>query len=83
MQCVMVQNISGKSALILVEPQPVDLSNCSIVVGNYGEMSSELTRISPTEGAQIAGAILLVWAIGWAFRMVARSLNVDDKESQK
>lgn len=76
MQCVEV----GAGGLRLVSPQPVDLSACQMVIGSYSEMSSELTRISPAEGAQIAGAILLIWAMGWAFRVIARSLNVGEKE---
>lgn len=64
----------------VVSPQPIDLSACSLVAGSYSEMTSELTRISPAEGAQIAGAILLIWAMGWVVRVAARSINVGDKE---
>lgn len=76
MQCV--EEIAG--VLRLVRPQPSDLSACQMVIGSYTEMSSELTRVSPAEGAQIAGAILLIWAMGWAIRVMVRSLNVGEKE---
>lgn len=76
MQCV--ESVGGN--LRLVNPQPSDLSACQMVIGSYSEMSSELTRLSPAEGAQIAGAILLIWAMGWAVRVAVRSLNVGEKE---
>lgn len=79
MQCVEV--VAG--ALQLVNPQPADLSACSIVVGSYSEMSSELTRLSPAEGSQIAGAILLVWAGAWVVRSIAHAINVGDTGETK
>lgn len=88
MQCVQVDVVklqSGNPAngLVLVTPQPSDLSTCQMVVGSYSEMSSELTRLSPTEGAQIAGAILLIWAIAWTIRVIVRTLNVDERNQNE
>lgn len=34
-------------------------------------------QLDAADGAAIGGAILLVWAVGWAFRMLIRALNVD------
>jgi hypothetical protein len=36
--------------------------------------------ISPAQASDVAGAILLVWATGWAFRVVARHLQSLDSE---
>lgn len=88
MQCVIILPVrlqSGAVAqgLVLVNPQPADMSACQMVVGSYSEMSSELTRLSPTEGAQIAGAILLLWAIAWTIRVIVRTLNVDERNQNE
>lgn len=88
MQCVIVQPLRHQSGaivpgLVLVTPQPADMSACQTVVGSYSEMSSELTRLSPTEGAQIAGAILLIWAIAWTIRVIVRTLNVDERNQNE
>jgi hypothetical protein len=36
---------------------------------------ASLLNISSVQGGQIALAIMLVWAVGWAFRMVIRAIN--------
>lgn len=41
----------------------------------------DVFQIDSDGGAQIAGAILAVWAVAWGFRMVIRSLDVDGKSS--
>lgn len=43
--------------------------------------SSGDVGITPEEGSQIAVSIAALWALGWVFRMIARSLNVDEKET--
>lgn len=80
MQCASIYLSGGQNYLVITSPQPADLSTCTYVVGNYSEFSSGLTQISPEQGAQIAGAILLIWAMGWVIRVIARSLNVGEKE---
>jgi hypothetical protein len=37
-----------------------------------------LLSLSPEEGAQISSAILLVWAAGWAFRVLIQALRTSD-----
>lgn len=34
-------------------------------------------NLSPAEGAQVGGAIVLTWAAAWVFKALVRSLNVD------
>lgn len=36
-------------------------------------------QLDTTEGAQIAGAILAVWAVGFGIRMLIRTLSSDGK----
>lgn len=38
-------------------------------------------NLSLEEGAVIAGAILAVWVLGWGFRVLIRTLNVDGDSS--
>jgi hypothetical protein len=43
-------------------------------------LRNPLTDITPEQGAQISGAVALIWALGWAFRMLiqlVRSLSTD------
>lgn len=54
---------------------------CSPTNPNYA--SSDITEISPVQGAQIAAAILLVWAVGFAFRLIRKSLNTNDQSYEK
>ena len=39
--------------------------------------------MSPVQGAQIGGAILLVWAVAWVFRVFARFLSSFDSQSSQ
>lgn len=40
-----------------------------------------LTDLTPTEGGQIAGAVLVIWAIAYACRMLIKALNIDGDSS--
>lgn len=50
-----------------------NVSPCTIV----HEISVPPFNLSLEEGAQISGAILLVWALGFGIRQVIRALSVD------
>lgn len=67
----------------VVNPQPSDLSACSLVAGSYSETVSELMQISPEQGASISAAIMLVWAVAWVFRQIIRTLNVGKNEGNQ
>lgn len=34
-------------------------------------------QLDTADGAAIGGAVLIVWAVAWGFRMVIRALHVD------
>lgn len=34
-------------------------------------------QLDTAEGALIAAAVVAVWAVGWAFRMLIRTLSID------
>lgn len=52
---------------------------CTVTVVH--ELSLPPLQLSASEGALIAGAVLAVWAVGWAFRMLIRALNIDGTSS--
>lgn len=68
----------------MAEPIIIDCSTaCTVTVVH--ELSLPPFQLDTAEGAIISGAILGIWAIGWAIRMVIKTLNVDDvsNESEK
>ena len=52
-------------------------SACTVTVVH--ELSLPPLQLDAAEGAAIAGAVLAVWAVGWAFRTLIRTLNIDGK----
>ena len=52
---------------------------CTITVQH--ELSLPPLQLDTADGAAIAGAVLAVWAVGWAFRMLVRALNIDGNSS--
>ena len=48
---------------------------CTVTVVH--ELSLPPLQLDAAEGAAIAGAVLAIWAIGWAFRMLIQTLNTD------
>ncbi|QHI96754.1 hypothetical protein GT347_01345 [Xylophilus rhododendri] len=41
------------------------------------EVTTPILNLSLEDGAQIASAILVVWALGWAFRALIQTLKSD------
>lgn len=65
-------------ALIYSDPQPADTSTCAYVVGSTAEfqgLANPFYSLSADEGALIAGAILALWAVGYAFRVLIQFLK--------
>lgn len=67
----------------MADPTVVDCSAaCTVTVVH--ELSLPPLQLTAEEGAQVAGAILLVWAAGFGIRMAARAMNsADSKEEQQ
>lgn len=49
---------------------------CTVTIKH--ELSLPPLQLTAAEGAQIAGAVLAVWAIGWGFRVLVRVLKNTD-----
>lgn len=62
------------------EPTVIDCpSACTVTVVH--ELSLPPLQLDAAEGAAIAGAVLAVWAVGWCFRALIRTLNIDGTSS--
>lgn len=49
---------------------------CKVTISH--ELSLPPLQLDAAQGGQIAGAILLVWAAGWAIRQAIRALRSDE-----
>ena len=54
-------------------------STCTVTVVH--ELSLPPLQLDTADGAAIAGAVLAIWAVGYAFRMAIRALNIDGDSS--
>jgi len=54
-------------------------SACTVTVVH--EITLPVLDLSPAEAAQISSAILLVWAVGWAFRALIQTIRSDGNSS--
>lgn len=51
---------------------------CTVTVQH--EITLPVLDLSPAEAAQISSAILLVWAVGWAFRALIQAIRSDGNQ---
>jgi len=56
-------------------------STCTVTVVH--ELSLPPFQLDGEDGSLIAGAVLAVWAIGWAARMLIRALNSDSDSTKE
>lgn len=66
-----------------VTPGTTGNINCSTActVTVVHELSLPPLQLDAAGGAQIASAVLAVWALGWGIRMLIRALNIDGKST--
>jgi len=61
----------------MADPTTIECSaSCTVTVVH--ELSLPPLQLTTAEGAQIAGAVLAVWAVGFGIRMLARTLSSSD-----
>jgi hypothetical protein len=51
-------------------------SACTVTVQH--EITLPVLSLSPVEGAAISSAVLLVWAVAWAFRALIQTIKSSD-----
>ncbi|WP_336695372.1 hypothetical protein [Delftia acidovorans] len=55
---------------------------CTVTVQH--EFAFPVLSLSADEGAAISGAVLLIWAVGWGFRVLIQTLrNTDGNQTQE
>ena len=63
----------------MAEPTVVDCAAaCTVTVVH--ELSLPPLQIPVEDAAQIAGAVMVVWAAGWVIRMLIRTVNSGDSK---
>lgn len=78
MLCVVID--AGTGALVALDPQPIapDATTCPLVVQAYTELSSVVWQLTTEQGGQIATAVLLVWAVAFVFRLLIKTLSIEE-----
>lgn len=78
--------IDGQGKLEAVIPSPPDYTLCSFVAITPQEFVSLTTEgpfnLTPEQGSQIGGAILLIWAAAWVVRALSRTINASSSEKE-
>lgn len=60
----------------MADPQTITCdSACTVTVVH--ELALPVLDLSTSDAAYISSAILLIWAVGYAFRMLIRALHID------
>lgn len=65
-------NASGQVAI--VNPPPADISTCALLIPTPADSMSNPFILSVSDGYTIALAVVSIWAIGFGFRALIRSL---------
>ena len=53
---------------------------CTITVQH--EITNPLLAMGPEEGGLIGLAVATIWAIGWAFRLLIRTVSIGDSNEE-
>lgn len=63
--------------------EPVQVIDCAAActVTVRHELALPVLDLSTSDAAAISSAVLLVWVVGWAFRVLIRALNIDGGSS--
>lgn len=80
MFCVQVD---GSGYLVAVDPQPTEVSACTLVVTSGADALNSPFALSPEQGSQVGGAILGVWAVAYVFRIVIRALSIGENPKEE
>lgn len=76
-------NVDTTNAVIVNTTPPDQCTGLILLsVSDWQSQQSPLWQLTPAQGAEIAGAMLLPLAMAWVIRMIARFLTSSDGESQ-
>ncbi|MET3181115.1 UNVERIFIED_ORG: hypothetical protein ABIC43_004284 [Variovorax guangxiensis] len=66
----------------MADPQVIECSSaCTVTVVH--DFNLPVFNLTVEQGAQISGAILWVWAIGWCIRQLVKLVQTSDASSTK
>lgn len=66
----------------ITNPQPINISSCVNVLGTPAEFSADIFNLSPAEGSQIGQAILIVWALAYAYRLIIKHIKESEIQNE-
>ncbi|WP_418121298.1 hypothetical protein [Variovorax sp. 160MFSha2.1] len=66
----------------MADPTVIECASaCTVTVVH--ELSLPPLQLTPEEGAQIAVAVLVVWAVGWGVRQLTRLIQTSGPSTEK
>lgn len=66
----------------MADPTVIECASaCTVTLVH--EFASPLFDLSMQDAASIGGAVLLVWAVGFGFRVLIRALQVDENPGKE
>lgn len=75
--CARVIQQPDGALVLALDPAASDLSSCAYVVetGSATSAWSELGNLTIPQAQQVGMGVVLVWAIAWTFRVLAKSIS--------
>lgn len=70
MQCI---NQISEFAFELPTTQPAEYTTCTYLLVQPTELENQVFNLTSSQGLEISGAIALVWAVAFGFRMAIKS----------
>jgi hypothetical protein len=70
------------TGFVLTSPQPTDYTTCTYLLVQQPDIAVNAWALTTSQGTQIALAIAICWAIGWAFRAAISLLKPNESENQ-
>lgn len=79
--CARVVQYTDGSSLLALDPAVTNLSTCAYVVETGSEFGgwTQLLSMTPDEALVISGAVALLWAVAWGFRILRQVLFTHER----
>lgn len=76
---VCVRESAPGGPIVVVLPQPVSISTCTMVISSGPEILRNPLDLTIEQGHEIGLAIFLACAIAWGFRILAKVISTTDE----
>jgi hypothetical protein len=80
--CALSHTLADGTVVIALDAQNLNLTTCEMVVITGAEFDSELMNFTPSDALQVSGAVALLWALAWCFRVVRKSLSISEVSNE-